>query len=82
MCLHHFKPVTDQKGRYNSAAHESLRAVIRCLIANFGKDEARTRANSAIRAMGVTYTSELSECGANWTRKFLEKQLPIRGDYC
>ncbi|MGZ5988757.1 MAG: hypothetical protein ACXWLZ_06885 [Rhizomicrobium sp.] len=76
MCTHDFPRVHEQKGRYNSAEHESLRAVMRCLIANFGEDEGRRRSEGAIRAFGVIYTSELSPFGANWTRKFLEKMLP------
>lgn len=78
---HHFAPVADQKGSYNSAAHESLRAVFRCFIVNFGEAEGWDRSRPALRAMGVKYVSELSEFGANYTRKFLEKQLPLRGDY-
>lgn len=81
MCTHHFRPIDDQQGPYNSAAHESLRAVARCMWVNFGKEEGRRRVNGALTAMGVVHGSELSEFGANWTRKFLEKQLPLRGDY-
>lgn len=74
-------PVHGQKGAYNSAAHESLRATVRCLIANFGKEDGKRRGNELLRFMGVQYGSDLSPEGAWLCRKVLERQLPLRGDF-
>lgn len=74
MCTHEFRRVPDQRGNYNSAAHESLRAVGRCLCLHFSAGH--DRFSHAIYAMGVDHVSDLTEHEANWTRKFLERLLP------
>lgn len=65
--------------RYNGPEHESLRAVMRCLLVNFvdGYD----RFARAVRYMGVNNHDELSPWGANHVRKQLERSLPLRGDF-
>lgn len=76
MSVHYFRPVDGQRGPYNSAEHESLRATARSLIAVHGEAEGRRRAEGLLDAMGVKVFSHLSPEGAYWCRKFLERQLP------
>lgn len=61
---------------YNSAEHESLRAVIRSMIVRFGTDDAYRRMNGVLNYMGARYASDLSPSGANYCRKHLEWMLP------
>lgn len=65
--------------RYNGPEHESLRAVLRCLMVNFA--DGFDRFARAVRYMGVDNHDELSPFGANHVRKQLEKQLPLREDF-
>lgn len=74
-------PVHDQRGHYNSAAHESFRAVCRSLCVTFGNDEAHRRARGLLDFMRVRYPSQLSPDGVYHCRKLLEKALPLRGDF-
>lgn len=67
--------------RYDSPEHESLRAVTRCLILHFGRLDGMFRAYSLFQRLGVQYGADLSPVGANFARKILEKQLPLRGDF-
>ncbi|MDI1263890.1 MAG: hypothetical protein PS018_11595 [bacterium] len=78
---HFHTPVPDQGGPYNSAAHESLRAVVRCLMVNIGRSNARALSSDLLRFMGVDHGSQLSPDGAYYCRKMLERHLPLRGDY-
>lgn len=66
---------------YESAEHESLRAVVRCITVNFGRDYCHQRVDDARRFWRVYKFSELTPFGANAVRKTLEKMLPIRGDF-
>lgn len=66
---------------YNSPEHESLRAVIRCLVLHW-RDEGEAYVAGALTGMGVENIDALSPFGANFTRKLIEKHLPLRGDYC
>lgn len=66
---------------YDSAEHESLRAIVRCLTVNFGLPFAYQRVEQARKFWRVHQFSELSPFGANAVRKTLERALPIRGDY-
>lgn len=65
---------------YNGPEHESFRAVARCMLVNFGANGLRC-VDGLLNYMGVRNADELSPFGANYCRKHLEKQLPIRGDY-
>lgn len=73
-------PVHDQRGRYNSPAHESFRAVCRSMLVHYG-DAGSRRIKDLLKFMGVRYPSELSPDGVYHCRKIIERQLPIRGDY-
>lgn len=65
---------------YNGPEHESLRAVARCLLVNYGK-EGMAWATDMLDYMGVRKADELSPVGANLVRSHLERRLPLRGDY-
>lgn len=70
-----------QPRTYNSPEHESLRAVINCLRANFGA-YGETKAREFIaNGFRVTSPDELSPVGAYYCRKHLERALPFRGDF-
>jgi hypothetical protein len=66
---------------YDGPEHESLRAVIRCMVVNYGVTGRLQAREYLMRVFQVSGPSELSPWGANCARKNLEKHLPIRGDY-
>jgi hypothetical protein len=66
---------------YNGPEHESLRAVARCLLVNFGA-HGMGWVDDMLTYMGVRKAEDLSPNGANFVRKCLERRLPLRGDYC
>jgi hypothetical protein len=66
---------------YNGPEHESLLAIGRCLWLHCGRVEANRRVFDLLAQFKVTSIFHLSPFGANFCRKILEKQLPIRGDY-
>lgn len=66
---------------YDGPEHESLRAALRCLMVHRGVEMAKVQFNGLMRQLKVTDHSELSPWGANFARKHIEKQLPLRGDY-
>lgn len=72
--------VHHQEGHYNSPAHESLRAVTRCLMVYHGEAAARARAAELLAFMRVSFGSQLSPDGAYYCRKLLEKSLPRAAD--
>ncbi len=67
--------------RYDGPEHESLRAVTRCLFVNFGEAGRRRAYEFIVHALRVSDPAELSPWGANYARRHLEKQLPLRGDF-
>jgi hypothetical protein len=66
---------------YNSPEHESLLAIGRCLRLHLGPKLAGQRFLGLMQQFKVTSMFELSPFAANFCRKILEKQLPIRGDF-
>ncbi len=66
---------------YDSPEHESLRATWRCMGACWGYVEANRRLNAFLGYFKVQSHAELSPEGANYARKLMEKQLPLRGDF-
>jgi len=65
---------------YDSPEHESFRAAARCMLVNFGENGVRA-VDNLLQYMGVRRAEELSPVGANYCRKLIEQQLPLRGDY-
>lgn len=66
---------------YDSPEHESLRAIVRCTLANFGQPYAEARTTELKRFFRIDGFEQLSPFGANKCRKLLQDQLPLRGDY-
>lgn len=66
-------PVHNQKGPYNSAAHESLRAVARSLIVYFGEPMGRYQAGRHTPPF-CQYPSELTPDEAREARISIERQ--------
>ncbi|WP_316397315.1 hypothetical protein [Bradyrhizobium sp. 33ap4] len=64
-----------------SIEHESLRAVMRCYMVNFGWDEALRRRDELLGYFKVKAWNDMSPFGANVCRKIIERQLPLRGDF-
>lgn len=65
--------VHNQRGKYNSPAHESMRAAVRCMIVHVGENEARRHAEVVA---GWRNGSDLTPSEAYFCRKVLETQLP------
>lgn len=66
---------------YDEVEHESLRAIVRCTLVNYGRAYTEARTTELKRFFRVERFEQLSPFGANKCRKLLEKQLPLRGDY-